>query len=128
LQRSTSIYRSKVDIEEAYAVGSFAVDMALQDGTGYMATILRAKAQDYRAVYTKVALRTVANSERHLPKGWISPDGIDVTDDFIRYAQPLIGDGWPEIPVENGLQRFARLNQQLIEKRTKPYVPYKHRD
>jgi 6-phosphofructokinase 1 len=116
-----------VDIEEAYAVGCFAVDMAIQDGTGYMATILRAKEQAYRAVYTKVALRTVANSERHLPKSWISPDGIDVTDEFIRYAQPLLGDGWPEIPIENGLQRFARLNQQLVEKRVKPYIPFKHR-
>jgi len=128
LQRSTSIYCSKVDIEEAYAVGSFAVDMAMQDGTGYMATILRADEQAYRAVYTKVALRTVANSERHLPMNWISPDGIDVKDDFIRYAQPLIGDGWPEIPVENGLQRFARMNQQLVEKRAEPYIPFKHRD
>jgi 6-phosphofructokinase 1 len=127
LQRSTSIYRSKVDIEEAYGVGLYAVDMAMQDGTGYMATILRAHEEPYRAVYTKVALRTVANSERHLPMSWISPGGIDVTDDFIRYAQPLIGDGWPEIPVENGLQRFSRLNQQLVEKRAKPYIPFKHR-
>lgn len=128
LQRSTAIYRSKVDIEEAYAVGAYAVEMAMQDGTGYMATILRAKEEPYRAVYTKVALRTVANSERFLPKSWISPDGIDVTDDFIRYAQPLIGEGWPEMVMENGLQRFARLNQQLAEKRAKPYIPFQHRN
>lgn len=127
LQRSTSIYRSKVDIEEAYTVGTHAVDVAVQDGTGYMATILRGKKDVYQAVYSKVALRTVANSERHLPKSWITPDGIDVTDDFIRYAQPLIGDGWPEIPIENGLQRFARLNTMSIEKRAKAYVPYKNR-
>ena len=92
-----------------------------------MATILRGKKDVYQAVYSKVALRTVANSERHLPKSWITPDGIDVTDDFIRYAQPLIGDGWPEIPIENGLQRFARLNTMSIEKRAKAYVPYKNR-
>jgi 6-phosphofructokinase 1 len=128
LQRSTSIYRSIIDIEEAYAVGSYAVDMAVEHGTGYMATILRASGTPYRAVYAKVALRTVANSERHLPKCWISPDGIDVTDDFIRYAQPLIGDGWPDIPMENGLQRFARLNLQTGQKRLTPYTPQKHRD
>jgi 6-phosphofructokinase len=128
LQRSTSIYRSRVDIEEAYVVGSYSVDMAVEHGTGYMATILRASGAPYRAVYEKVALRTVANSERHLPKSWISSDGIDVTDDFIRYAQPLIGDGWPEIPIENGLQRFARLNMQTCEKRLAPYTPRKHRD
>lgn len=128
LQRSTSIYRSRVDIEEAYAVGSYAVDMAVEHGTGYMATILRASGAPYRAVYAKVSLRTVANSERHLPKSWISSDGIDVTDDFIRYAQPLLGAGWPEIPTEHGLQRFARLNLQTGEKRLTAYTPQKHRD
>jgi 6-phosphofructokinase 1 len=128
LQRSTSIYRSRVDIEEAYAVGSYAVDMAVEHGTGYMATILRASGTPYRAVYAKVTLRTVANSERHLPKSWISSDGIDVTDDFIRYAQPLLGAGWPEIPTERGLQRFARLNLQTGEKRLAAYTPQKHRD
>ncbi len=127
LQRSTSIFRSKVDIQEAYEVGAYAVDMAMTSGTGYMATILREPGTAYRAVYSKVALRTVANSERHLPKSWITPDGIDVTDEFVRYAQPLIGDGWPEIRVENGLQRFARLNTQTVAKRLNVYVPYKHR-
>ena len=127
LQRATAIDRSKVDIEEAYAVGAHAVEMALSDGSGYMATILRAQGAPYRAVYSKIALRTVANSERFLPKSWIAPNGIDVTDDFLRYAQPLIGDGWPEVPIENGLQRFARLNTQLVEPRLPRYTPCQHR-
>jgi 6-phosphofructokinase len=127
LQRSTSIYRSRVDVEEAYEVGAHAVEMAVKDGTGYMATILREKGERYKAYYSKVALKTVANSERHLPKSWIAPGGIDVTDDFIRYAQPLIGDGWPDIPIENGLQRFARLNTAVIDKKLADYVPVKMR-
>ena len=127
LQRSTSIFRSKVDVEEAYEVGAYAVDVAIQYGTGYMATILRASGSEYRAVYDKVSLRMVANSERHLPKSWIAQNGIDVTDDFIRYAQPLIGDDWPEIPLENGLQRFARLNTTIVAQRAKHYLPVKHR-
>ncbi len=127
LQRSTSIFRSKVDVDEAYEVGAHAVDIAIQNGTGYMATILRASGSVYRAVYDKVSLRVVANSERHLPKSWIANNGIDVTDDFIRYAQPLLGDGWPEIPLENGLQRFARLNTQIVAQRAKSYLPVKHR-
>jgi 6-phosphofructokinase 1 len=112
---------------EAYEVGAHAVDMAMSDATGYMATILRAPGAAYRAVYGKVALRTVANSERHLPKSWITPNGIDVTNDFLRYAQPLLGDGWPELPLENGLQRFARLNMQTVSKRLDEYVPFQHR-
>jgi ATP-dependent phosphofructokinase / diphosphate-dependent phosphofructokinase len=127
LQRSTSIYRSKVDIQEAYEVGAYAVDMAMRDGTGFMSTILREPGDAYKPYYSKVDLRTVANSERHLPKSWITPDGIDVTDDFLRYAMPLIGDGWPEIRIENGLQRFARLDTACIDRKTKAYVPFKNR-
>lgn len=127
IQRSTSIYRSKVDIEEAYLVGAHAVDIAIKDGTGYMATILREKGEEYKAYYSKVILSTVANSERFLPKSWIANGGTDVTDDFIKYAKPLIGDGWPEIPIENGIQRFARLNQNIIDKKASDYIPFKMR-
>jgi len=127
LQRSTSIYRSCTDIEEAYRVGCHAVEVATRDGTGYMATILRAKEPEYRAVYDKAVLKTVANSARYLPKSWISSDGIDVTDDFVKYAKPLIGSGWPDIPIENGLQRFARLKKVLIDKKCPEYIPVGNR-
>lgn len=123
LQRSTSIYRSQVDVDEAYAVGSHAVSVAMTNGTGYMATLLREPGAAYKIRYAHVPLRAVANSERFLPKSWISADGIDVTDDFIDYARPLIGDGWPDIPLENGLQRFARLDSTRIEKICPAYTP-----
>ncbi len=123
LQRSTSIYRSVVDIEEAYAVGAHAVAVAMDQGTGYMATMLREPGSAYKIRYDHVPLLTVANSQRFLPAGWISKDGLDVTDDFIRYAQPLIGDEWPEIPLENGLQRFARLQVRFVDRRCPDYVP-----
>lgn len=123
LQRSTSIHASRVDIEEAYGVGKKAVQIAVEEGTGWMATILRAPGDSYRPVYEKVALETVANSVRYLPEHWITRDGIDVTDDFIHYAMPLIGGGWPDIALENGLQRFARLEIKFIEKKLHEYVP-----
>ena len=127
LQRSTSIYRSRIDIEEAYEVAAHAVEIAIHAGTGYMSTILRAEEATYRTIYDKVDLRVVANSERFLPKSWISTDGLDVTDDFIAYAQPLIGDGWPDIRIENGIQRFARLAGGFIGKKCPDYIPIKLR-
>jgi 6-phosphofructokinase len=123
LQRSVSIHASKVDIEEAYQVGKKAVDIAINEGTGWMATILRAPGSAYKAVFDKVPLEIVANSVRYMPSNWITKDGIDVTDDFIRYAMPLIGDGWPEIRIENGLQRFAKFNIRFIEKKLPEYIP-----
>ena len=127
LQRSTSIFASRVDIREAYEVGRKAVDIGVREGGGWMATILRKPDAEYRAYYDKAPLETVANSARQLPASWITEDGLDVTDDFVRYAAPLIGDGWPEIAVEGGIQRFARLQVRFLDKRLPEYTPVKYR-
>jgi 6-phosphofructokinase 1 len=127
LQRSTSIYSSTVDIEEAYRVGRKAVEVGVREGSGWMATILRESDCPYRVRYDRVPLEQVAASARQLPPGWISSDGLDVSDDFIRYARPLIGEAWPEIPVENGLQRFARLEIRFIDRKLPQYVPVRFR-
>jgi len=127
LQRSTSICASKVDIEEAYRVGGHAVRVGLHDGSGWMATILRQPGPAYGVRYDKVPLDKVAASFRQLPPHWIARGGLDVSDEFVRYAAPLLGEGWPEIPMEGGLQRFARLDIRFIEKKLPAYVPMNHR-
>jgi 6-phosphofructokinase 1 len=127
LQRSTGIYASMVDIEEAYQVARHAVRIAIKDGNGWMATILRKAGQDYCAYYDKVPLEKVANSVRHLPKSWLTADELDVTDDFIRYAQPLIGSDWPPIQIQNGRQRYARLDVKFIGKKLPHYTPIRCR-
>lgn len=127
LQRGEGIYASRVDLDEAYEVGRKAVEIAVKGETGYMATILRKPGANYEVYYDKVNLETVANSVRFMPKSWISPDGIDVTDDFVRYAKPLIGDGWPDIKIENGLQRFARIKVRFIDKKLPEYIPVRLR-
>ncbi|MBL7065177.1 MAG: diphosphate--fructose-6-phosphate 1-phosphotransferase [Anaerolineae bacterium] len=126
-QRDSSIYASTVDLEEAYKVGQKAVQIAAEDGPGYMATILREPGPIYNVYYDKVPLEMVANSERTFPAAWIAPSRTDVTDDFIRYARPLIGDDWPSVPLVGGLQRFARLKPIFAEKRLPAYVPQAYR-
>jgi 6-phosphofructokinase 1 len=127
LQRSTSIFASTVDIEEAYRVGRKAVEVGTCEGSGWMATILRVTDSPYRVRYDRVRLDQVAASARQLPPHWISPDGLDVTDDFARYARPLIGEDWPRIPLVKGLQRFARLQLRFIGKKLPSYVPVRLR-
>jgi len=126
-QRHAMIYASTVDLEEAYKVGQKAVHVALEDGSGYMATILRRPGPIYNVYYDKVPLEQVANSERAFPELWIAPSRVDVTDDFVRYARPLIGDNWPSIPLVDGRQRFARLRLIFAEKKLPAYVPQAHR-
>jgi 6-phosphofructokinase 1 len=122
-QRHSMIYASTVDLEEAYRVGQKAAQIAAEEGSGYMSTILRDPGQIYNVHYDKVPLELVANSERSLPETWIATDRLDVTDAFIRYAQPLIGDSWPSIPLIAGRQRLARLEPIFVEKKLSAYEP-----
>ncbi|MCD4753170.1 MAG: diphosphate--fructose-6-phosphate 1-phosphotransferase [Anaerolineaceae bacterium] len=122
-QRHNPIYASTVDMEEAYKLGQKAVEIALKDGNGYMSTILRNPRSIYSVRYDKVPLEKVANSERVFPKEWISKNRIDVTDDFIHYAMPLIGTNWPSIPLVNGLQRFAHIERIFAAQKLPAYVP-----
>ena len=126
-QRDSIIYASTVDLEEAYQVGQEAVRIAVEEGSGYMATILRESGPVYRVRYDKVGLEAVANSERTFPATWIAPSRTDVTDDFVRYARPLIGDDWPSVPLVGGLQRFARLKPIFAEKHLPSYVLWAYR-
>jgi len=127
-QRHSMIYASTVDLDEAYKVGQKAVQIAVEDGSGYMATILREPGTSYSIRYDKVPLEQVANSERSFPEAWIIPTRLDVSDDFLRYARPLIGESWPLIPIEDGRQRFARLEPIFAETKLPSYVPYTWRE
>jgi 6-phosphofructokinase 1 len=126
-QRTVMMYASTVDLEEAYRLGQKAVLIAVHDGSGYMSTILREPGPMYSVRYDKVPLELVANSERSFPKFWIAPNRVDVTDDFVRYARPLIGDHWPAVPLVDGRQRFARLRKIFASPRLPAYVPQAYR-
>jgi len=126
-QRHAMIYASTVDLEEAYQVGRKAVEIAASGENGFMATTLRESGDEYRVWFDKVPLEQVANSERHFPAAWISENRVDVTDDFLRYAQPLIGRDWPAIPIEHGVQRYARLEAIFADQKLPGYVPQTYR-
>jgi 6-phosphofructokinase len=126
-QRHNMIYGSSIDLEEAYQVGRKAALVAAQDGSGYMATILRDPGPIYRVRYDKVPLPVVANSERAFPKEWIAPSQVDVTDDFVKYAMPLIGEDWPSVPLVGGLQRFAKLERIFAQQKLPAYAPQAYR-
>jgi len=122
-QRHSMAYASVVDLDEAYCVGQKAAELAAAGQSGFMATILREPGMIYNVRYDKVPLAEVANSERRFPAEWITPDGIDVTDEFIRYARPLVGNEMVNLPLVDGRQRMTRFAPQYAEKKLPPYVP-----
>lgn len=126
-QRHNMIYASTVDLEEAYKLGQKAVEVAMKDGSGFMSTILREPGSIYTVRYDKVPLELVANSERSFPADWISENRIDVTDAFVDYARPLIGDSWPTIPLVDGRQRFTRFKPIYADQKLDAYVPQAYR-
>jgi 6-phosphofructokinase 1 len=126
-QRHAISLASTVDLAEAYGSGRKSAEIARHYGNGFMATILREPGATYKVRYDKVPLELMANSERFFPKAWIAPSKVDVTDDFIAYAKPLIGEEWVKVPLENGLPRFARLKPIFAEKLCPAYVPEAYR-
>lgn len=121
-QRATCVYASVVDLDEAFKVGQKAAEIAASGENGWMSTILRRPGLIYNVDYDKVPLEAVANSERTFPKEWIAPNRVDVTDDFLRYATPLIGEDWASVPVVNGRQRFTRFKPLFAEKKLPAYA------
>jgi 6-phosphofructokinase 1 len=128
-QRNAIAYASTIDLDEAYNVGRHAVSIAASGQNGFMATILRDhSAPSYSVRYDQVPLADVAEKDRSFPDRWIASSRTDVTDDFVRYARPLIGDDWVSVPLVDGLARFARINTSaLAPKKLPAYVPMTNR-
>ncbi len=127
-QRNAIAYASVVDLDEAYRVGCHAVHVARTDGNGFMATMLRDRTKGgYNIDYDKVPLEKVATKDRSFPDSWIAPSRIDVTDEFIDYARPLIGSDWVSVPQVDGLARFAKITKILAPKRLADYTPQTYR-
>jgi 6-phosphofructokinase 1 len=127
-QRHSMAYASTVDLDEAYRAGEMAAHLAARHDSGNMATILRNPSPVYSVRFDKVPLSEVANSERKFPAEWISSDGKDVTDDFLRYARPLVGEGMVSLPMVDGRQRLTRLQPIYAEQKLPAYVPQADRD
>ena len=121
-QRHSMAYASTVDLEESYQAGRKAAELAAGQESGYMATILRNEGPDYSVRYDKVSLMEVANSERTFPTDWITADGRDVTDEFVRYAQPLVGDQMLQLPLVQGRQRLTEFKPIYASPRLPEYV------
>lgn len=126
-QRDAILYASPVDLGEAYAAGQMAVELAAGGVSGVMVTIRRAEERIYRPEYGTIPLSDVAGRDRPFPKAWISSSQVDVTDEFVHYARPLLGDDLVDVPVVNGRLRFARLEPRFAEKLLPPYVPATYR-
>ena len=105
-QRCSSSMLSKTDQKEAIASGAYGVKAALNGASGKMVAFERLDGDDYQIDYVLKDVNVICNQEKCVPATWITADGSDVTEDFIRYARPLI-QGEVTVPTEDGVAKFA---------------------
>jgi ATP-dependent phosphofructokinase / diphosphate-dependent phosphofructokinase len=116
LQRSARHIASKVDVEQAYAVGKAAVELALKGRNAVMPVIVRKSAKPYRWSIGEAPLAAVANQEKKLPRNFITADGFGITAACRAYLQPLIrGEDYP--PYRDGLPSYVTLKSVSVVKR-----------
>ena len=122
LLRSAHHIASKVDVDQAYAVGKAAVQFALQGKNAVMPIIVRKSSKPYRWGIGEAPLSAVANQEKKVPRSFITADGFGITGACRRYLLPLIGgEGYP--PYRNGLPAYVKLKGARVAKRLpKPFV------
>ena len=116
LQRAARHIASKVDAEQAYALGQAAVRMALDGKNAVMPAIRRLQDSPYQWDIIEAPLKDVANVEKFMPPEFITEDGFHITDACRRYLSPLIqGEDYP--PFRNGLPDYVRLNNVTVERK-----------
>jgi len=122
LQRSARHIASKVDVEQAYAVGKAAVEFALAGKNAVMPTIVRRSSVPYRWSIGEAPLAAIANREKKVPRNYITGDGFGITAACRRYLLPLIGgEDYP--PYRAGLPAYVELKGRGVPKRLRrPFV------
>ncbi|WP_288988317.1 diphosphate--fructose-6-phosphate 1-phosphotransferase, partial [uncultured Cobetia sp.] len=122
LQRAARHIASRTDVEQAYATGRAAVEMALAGKNAVMPAIRRlGDGADYAWDIIEAPLEQIANHEKFMPLEFITEDGFYITDACREYLSPLIqGEDFP--PFVNGLPAVARLTLAKVEKKLTPFT------
>ena len=121
LQRSARHIASKIDVEQAYALGKAAVEMAIAGKNGVMPIIVRTNNNPYTWEIQVANLSEIANIEKQLPKDFISNDGFGITNKCREYILPLIaGEDYP--PYHNGIPQYVYLEKHMVNKKLPEFV------
>jgi 6-phosphofructokinase len=116
LQRAARHIASKTDVDQAYAVGKAAVELALKGQNAVMPTVERISDKPYKWRIGVAPLSKVANVEKFMPRNFITPDGFGITAKCHAYLSPLIkGEDYP--PFKEGLPQYVRLKNVAVPKK-----------
>ncbi len=118
LQRAARHIASKSDVDQAYAMGKAAVELAAKGQNSVMPTVVRVSNKPYKWRVGVAQLSKVANVEKMMPKDFITADGFGITAKCRAYLEPLIqGEDYP--PYKNGMPQYVRLKNAPVKKKLK---------
>ena len=103
-------------MEETFRAGREAVKAAVAGETDKMVCYVRKPGDKYEIEYKLLPLELAANTEKKVPLEWITDNGTNISDEYVKYAMPLI-QGEAKAPLEDSLPRFAHLKKVLVEKK-----------
>lgn len=116
LQRAARHIASATDVEQAYAMGEAAVEMAVAGKNAVMPAIIRKKGKRYSWEIGEAPLEKVANTEKKVPRSYITRNGFGITDEARAYLEPLIqGEDYP--PYSKGMPKYVSLKNELVPRK-----------
>ena len=120
LQRSARHIASKTDVDQAYALGKAAVELALKGQNAVMPTVERISDKPYKWKVGVAQLSKVANVEKFMPRNFITADGFGITEKCRTYLSPLIkGEDYPAY--KDGLPQYVQLKNVAVAKKLKEF-------
>jgi ATP-dependent phosphofructokinase / diphosphate-dependent phosphofructokinase len=122
LQRAARHIASKSDVEQAYAMGKAAVELALAGKNSVMPTVVRTSSKPYRWKIGEAKLSRVANVEKMMPKNFITKDGFGITNRCRDYLAPLMqGEDYPPYG-KDGLPKYVQLKNVSVTRKLPDFV------
>ena len=94
--RASAMFQSSVDREEAILAGKEAVCAAMEEKTGIMIGFQRTNDIIYQVKPIEIPIENVMMYENCLPDKYINPSENGVTQEFIQWCRPLIGEKLPQ--------------------------------
>jgi len=117
LQRAARHIASKSDVDQAYAMGKAAVELALAGKNSVMPTVVRTSNKPYRWKIGEATLSKVANVEKMMPKSFITRDGFGITQKCRDYLAPLMqGEDYPPYG-KDGLPKYVQLKNISVPRK-----------
>jgi 6-phosphofructokinase 1 len=117
LQRSARHIASKTDLDQALAVGTAAVELALAGENAVMPVIRRTSDAPYRWKIDTAKLDQIANREKKLPRSFIAKDGFHITAAARKYLSPLIRGEAPPPYGKDGVPGYVTLKNVTVKKK-----------